>query len=79
MVRTPSGTFLSLTPVGLANGIVPFAVGFTPLAAISAQLLSYTFTGTEPPGVYGIIAGLAQFGTLTVIGSLFEILLTVAP
>ncbi len=52
VVQLPTGQFLSLQLGGsIVPGIVPIARGIVPLA-YEAALVSYTFSGIEPPGAY---------------------------
>ena len=79
VVRLPNGSLLSLLLDGrLVPGIVPIATRLTPVP-FSGQLISYTFTGSEPIGAYAWMAALTQAGTLNVLGSIQEVPFTFSP
>lgn len=78
-LRLPSGAFLSLQLGGLlVPGLVPIASGLVPFSFVGS-LLDYTLTGVEPPGDYAWLAGLAQPGTLSVLGTVQETPFSITP
>ena len=79
VVQLANGTVLSLLQGGgFASGLVPIAKGFTPFA-LTIQLLSYTFNGTEPAGTYTWYAGLALPGTLSAVSAIDQKTFTFGP
>lgn len=79
VVQLPGGAFLSVTLAGgVVPGIVPIATGFAPFP-FSGQLVAYTFTGLEPPGVYTVLVALTQPGTLNIIGAIQQTPFSFAP
>jgi hypothetical protein len=63
---------------GLVPGLVPYARRFIPFG-FAGQLFTYTFTGTEPLGDHAWLAGMAQPGTASTIGSLDQHRFAVSP
>lgn len=79
VVKLPDGSLRSLTLGGrLLPGLVPIAIRFRPIA-FAGELLRYTFTGTEPPGMYTWFAGVTVPSTLGVIGAIDQHAFTFAP
>lgn len=67
VLRQPSGTLLSLTPGGLAPGLVPFARSVATGAAGTWELLRTVVPAGAPPAAYLWLTALAEPGTLNLL------------
>jgi hypothetical protein len=76
VVQLPTGQLFSLQlGGGIVPGIVPIARGIVPIA-FDAAILSYTFSGIEPPGAYTWYSVLTRPGTLEFVTPLQQVAFT---
>ncbi len=70
-VQTPGGQTIFLKPGGMFSLVqTPMVTSWT-VVPFNGQIFAYTFTGTEPPGVYSVTGFFTQPGTLTPTGPQF--------